>query len=459
MTGNATPADLPKAFQVNRDRLPVNLFALRQKLYEKAKREPTFRFYTLYGLIARLDVLEAAWALVADNGGAPGVDGVTIEQLETAPDGVARLMATLHNELLAKRYQPQAVRRVFILKANGQRRPLGIPTVRDRVVQAAARLIVEPIFEADFLETSYGYRPGRRAHEALAAITRNVQEGYVDVYDADLQAYFDTIPHEQLLKCVARRVADRSVLRLLRLWLTAPVEERDHRGRPTRRRPAHGIGTPQGGVISPLLANLYLHWFDVRFQRAGGPGQWARARLIRYADDFLIMAQRIDPRLPRWVEATIEGWLGLTINREKTRIVRLTPESGATLDFLGYTFRYDRDRFGRARRYFTAVPSAKARTRLKGTLRAVINSRHNYLPVPLLIAQVNRCLRGWQQYFCFGYPQGAYRVVNAFVLARLTHHLQRRSQRPCRPPTGQSWYTFFTDSFGLELLTPRATPR
>src|SRR5437867_12871036 len=171
------------------------------------------------------------------------------------------------------------------------------------------------------------------------------------------------------------------------------------------------------------------------------------------------MAQRIDPRLPRWVEATIEGWLGLTINREKTRIVRLTPESGATLDFLGYTFRYDRDRFGRARRYFTAVPSAKARTRLKGTLRAVINSRHNYLPVPLLIAQVNRCLRGWQQYFCVGYPQGAYRVLNAFVLARRSYYLHRWSQRPFLHRPRQPWYTLFTDSFGLEFLAPGASPR
>jgi RNA-directed DNA polymerase len=192
-TDESTPVKLPKAFVVNGKRLPVNLFTLRQKLYEKAKREPTVRFYTLYGLIARLDVLEAAWALVADNGGAPGVDGVTIDEIEAIPGGVGFLVAALHQELATKRYQPQAVRRVFILKKNGKRRPLGIPTVRDRVVQAAARLILEPIFEADFSDASYGYRPGRQAHEALAAIARNVQEGYAEIYDADLQAYFDTI--------------------------------------------------------------------------------------------------------------------------------------------------------------------------------------------------------------------------------------------------------------------------
>jgi RNA-directed DNA polymerase len=459
MTEDSTPVPLPKAFVVNAKRLPVNLFTLRQKLYEKAKREPTFRFYTLYGLIARLDVLEAAWALVADNGGAPGVDGVTIEQIAASPGGVATLVATLHDELQTKRYKPHAVRRVFILKDNGKRRPLGIPTVRDRVAQAAARLILEPIFEADFSDASYGYRPGRNAHEALAAIARNVQEGYAEIYDADLQAYFDTIPHDKLLKCVERRVADGAVLRLLHQWLVAPVEERDENGRPTQRRPTHGIGTPQGGVISPLLANLYLHWFDVTFYRRSGPGTWANARLVRYADDFVIMAKSIGHRLPAWVEQTIEGWLGLTINREKTRIVGLTPKHAESLDFLSYTFRYDWDRFGRGTRYFTAVPSTKALARMKNELRALINSRHNYEPIPQLIERVNRKLRGWQHYFSFGRPRGAYRVMNAFVAARLTHHLQRRSQRRCRPPADRSWYGFLTGPLGWKPLTMRAAPR
>ena len=458
-TDEAVPVPVPKAFSVNGKRLPVNLFALRQKLYEKAKREPAFRFYSLYGLIARLDVLEAAWALVADNGGAPGVDGVTIDQLETSPGGVALLVAALHQELCTKAYKPQAVRRVFIRKANGKRRPLGIPTVRDRVVQAAARLILEPIFEADFLEASYGYRPSRKAHEALAAIARNVREGYREVYDADLQAYFDTIPHDKLLLCVERRVADRSVLRLLRRWLNAPVEERDENGRPKRSRPTRGIGTPQGGVISPLLANLYLHWFDVRFHRRNGPGTWAQARLVRYADDFVIMARRMGHEIPAWVEGTIEGWLGLTINREKTRIVKLTPRQGDSLDFLSYTFRYDWVRFGRGTRYFTAVPSTKALARTTEAFRDLINSRHNYEPIPQLIGRVNRKLRGWQQYFSFGRPRGAYRAMNALVTKRLTRHLQRRSQRACRLPAGLSWYNFLTGSLGLKLLTPRPTPR
>jgi len=196
MTDEAAKVEIPAAFAVNRDGLPVALFTLRQKLYRKAKREPAFRFYTLYGLIARLDVLEAAWALVAANDGAPGVDGVTIRQVETSPEGEAGLVASLQDELRAKRYKPQAVRRVFIPKANGKQRPLGIPTVRDRVVQTAVKLILEPIFEADFLDASFGYRPGRTAHEALRTIARNVGEGYAEIYDADLAACFDTIPHD-----------------------------------------------------------------------------------------------------------------------------------------------------------------------------------------------------------------------------------------------------------------------
>jgi RNA-directed DNA polymerase len=450
---------LPQPFRVNARRLPANLFALRQKLYEKAKREPTFRFYSLYGQIARLDVLEAAWDQVAANGGAPGVDGVTIRQLQTTPGGVAVLLATVHQDLLTKRYQPHAVRRVFIPKANGKRRALGIPTVRDRVVQAAARLILEPIFEAEFLEASYGYRPGRQAHGALAAIHRNVQEGYAAIYDADLQAYFDTIPHDKLLKCVERRVVDRSVLRLLRLWLAAPVEERDENGRPRRRRPTQGIGTPQGGVISPLLANLYLHWFDVRFHRADGPGTWANARLVRYADDFVIMAKYIDRRMLAWVERTVEGWLGLTINREKTRIVALTPTSEASLDFLSYTFRYEWDRFGRGTRYFTAVPSRKAIMRMQEELRALLNSRHTCVPIGQLIQRTNRKLQGWANYFSFGHPRRAQRKMNAFVNRRLLRQVQRRSQRTCRRPAGMSWYGFLTDHLGWKPIPLRVAPR
>jgi RNA-directed DNA polymerase len=315
------------------------------------------------------------------------------------------------------------------------------------VVQTAVLLVLEPIFEADFLDCSFGFRPGRSAHQALGEIQQHLEAGLREVYDADLKGYFDSIPHDKLMAGLEQRIADRSVLKLIRMWLRAPVVAADEQGRHVTRPRS---GTPQGGVISPLLANSFLHWFDQAFYGPQGPATWAKARLVRYADDFVVLARYQGQRLAEWIETKLETRMGLVINREKTSVVNLKdPHNG--LNFLGFTFRYYRDLHGGKHYYLNVFPSKKALAREREKLREMTNSAYCWMPVPELIQKLNKQLRGWANYFSFGYPEMAMREINHFVRERMVAHLGRRSQRRYRPPKDVSFYQHL-NKLGLVYL-------
>lgn len=431
--------------------VPPKLAALRFKLGQKAKQEPKFRFYALYGHLLRVDVLEMAFATVAASDGSrtPGVDGVTIDQIVHAEEKRAKFLADIREELRTRTYRPQPVKRVYIPKGNGKQRPLGIPTIRDRVVQTAALLLLEPIFDADFLECSHGFRPGRSAQGAVEEVHANLRMGYTAVYDADLANYFDSIPHDKLMKGLETRISDGSMLQLIRMFLRAPVQ--DGKGPPTR--PVSG--TPQGGVISPLLANSFLHWFDRSFFSKDGPATWAKARLVRYADDFVVMARFIDHRIIGFIEEKIEGRLGLVINREKTKVIQVKDED-ATLDFLGYRFRYSRSHLTRGgTRYWRVEASPKAQKRAREKIHDLTSARFCFAPIKDVVSNVNAVLRGWLAYFSIGHPVNARWDLIRYAETRLVAHLRRRSQRPYRPPEGVSFYQHVHDLGLIGLMDAR----
>jgi len=442
-----TGKENPPADPLGRRGLPLKVSSLRRKLGQKAKQEPKFRFYALYDRIYRPDVLLAAYQQVRKLKSAAGVDGVRFEDIEETSTGVSEFVTELHEDLKAKRYQPSAVKRVHIPKPDGGTRPLGIPTVRDRVVQMAVLLIVEPIFESDFRDSSFGFRPGKNAHDALDAIRSELAKGKREVYDADLQGYFDTIPHAKLMACLEHRIADQKVLKMFRMWLRAPIDEQDENGRRTTRKPQ--CGTPQGGVISPLLANIYLHWFEVMFYGSNGPAHWANASLIRYADDFVVLAKYQGNRLRDWIESTLEGRFDLTINRQKTRVVYLARGEG--LDFLGFTMRYERSIYGTGD-YLHVGPSLKSQARFREKVRQLASTRNCFVAAPVLVNQINRVLQGWGRYFSYGHPRRCFRTLNKFVQDRVGLHLQRRSQRGCRPGNGVTLYSHLYDRLGLQEL-------
>ena len=399
---------------------------LRMKLGQKAKNEPKFRFYTLYGHLYRMDVLKEAWKIVRKNGGTCGVDEITIDEIEL--QGNTKFLEGIRDELQKEIYRPSPVRRVYIPKPNGKLRPLGIPTIKDRVIQTALLLIIEPIYEADFLDCSHGFRPDRNAHQAIEEVRKAVNSGRYEIYDADLKSYFDSIPHDKLMKAVEMRIVDRKVLKLIRMWLETPIQE--DKGNLVRS----DKGTPQGGVISPLLANIYLHWFDKIFSKNMSK---SKATLVRYADDLVILAKEIKKELVEFIEGLLERRMGLEVNREKTKIVDLERQ-GEELNFLGYQFRrcFSKKTEGN---YCRMACSTGAEKRARFRIKERLSSKRNYQSTEDTVKSLNKFLVGWGAYYCKGYPSKSFGKINYYASTRMIANLKKRSQRGYRTLSGKTW--------------------
>jgi len=427
---------------------PVSLQKLQTALHEKAKGSPGFRFYALYDKVYREDVLTFAYACCKANGGTAGVDGQRFEDIDEY--GVKRWLDELTQELKSRTYQPQPVRRVYIPKPDGKQRPLGIPTVKDRVAQTAAVLVLEPIVEADLQPEQYAYRADRSALDAVRQVHKLLNSGHREVVDADLSGYFDSIPHAELMKSVARRIVDGAMLHLIKMWLEAPVEETDERGnthRSTRNRD-EGRGTPQGSPISPLLSNLYMRRFVLGWKTLGHDKR-LQARIVNYADDLVICC-RGRAEQARVVMQSMMSKLKLTVNEAKTRVCHLPEEK---FDFLGYTFgRCYSPETGRC--YIGTVPSKKRIVRVCEAIHAETGRHQTLLEHEAVVGQLNRIMIGWANYFCLGPVSTAYRAVERHARKRLRQWLCIKHKLTW-PATGQYPEAALHDVLGLVRLTER----
>jgi len=428
---------------------PPSVQKLQSALHAKAKEEPGYRFYLLYDKVYRADVLEYAYRCCKANKGAAGVDGQRFEDIEAYGEG--RWLGELADRLRTKTYAPNAVKRVWIPKPNSSKlRPLGVPTITDRVVETAVLLVLEPIFEADLSPEQYAYRHDRGAHDAIRAVHRLLSTGHTQVIDADLSGYFDSIPHAELLQSVARRIVDRHILRLVKAWLVAPVEEDDGKGRTTRSRANRDSkrGTPQGAPISPLLSNLYMRRFVEGWRRLGCEQRWS-AHIVNYADDFVICCKRGAPEAMAAMRRIMER-LKLTVNEEKTHLCEIPRER---FDFLGYTFGrcYSR-KDGHA--YIGTRPSKKSIKRMVASISEVTDRRTGLLDAEEIVGRLNRKLTGWANYFCLGPVSPAYQQLDTHVQARLRRWLCKKHK------VASMGYSRFPDQFlyeklGLVRLAPR----